>query len=332
MPSPPSNSRPNNYKRAAQPVKPGEALGDEDLRQWMQDRRKNVDTAALIGRDKPAADTVKGIYSVSVGEGIEPTVHYCFTCDETCAYALASPAIPPYKLRAVWVRQPCACEREKEERRTSHAQKEAAEAKERREKARIFRNRALSGLMTGKPAKMTFAAWKARGEGVDDAKATVERWVTEFSPLRHRGLTLYSPSRGVGKTHLICAAGHRLLSAGFSVFVTSAADLIETARMEARRETPGNTIEYARSVDYLALDDIGTEGNVTDFVRETLYRIIDHRWKQEKPTLFTTNLLYAQLEQVIGGEMGSRIVSRMSGMATITPLIGLDYRQEEGSE
>ncbi len=71
----------------------------------------------------------------------------------------------------------------------------------------------------------------------------------------------------------------------------------------------------------LILDDIGAE-RATDFVAETIYRIINHRYIHKLPTIFTSNCDTQELADKIGERSTSRIVE----MCDIYELTGGDRR------
>ncbi len=74
----------------------------------------------------------------------------------------------------------------------------------------------------------------------------------------------------------------------------------------------------------LILDDIGAE-KATEFVSETLYRIINHRYIHMLPTIFTSNYNIQELAERIGERSASRIVE----MCEIIQLTGGDRRIEK---
>lgn len=71
----------------------------------------------------------------------------------------------------------------------------------------------------------------------------------------------------------------------------------------------------------LILDDIGAE-RVTDFVAETFYLIVNTRYNEMLPTIFTSNLAIGELAERIGDRTASRIVE----MCDIVHLTGDDRR------
>jgi DNA replication protein DnaC len=67
-------------------------------------------------------------------------------------------------------------------------------------------------------------------------------------------------------------------------------------------------LEQACRVDLLVIDDMGA-GQYTDWAADSLYRIVDTRWANERPMIVTSNLLGEELADLVG----ARIASRLSG-------------------
>lgn len=89
--------------------------------------------------------------------------------------------------------------------------------------------------------------------------------------------------------------------------------------------------EIKRYVDYdlLLLDDMGKE-KPSEYTLETLYRLIDGRIANERPTIITSNLSPEQLMRLFtidGGRLtGDAILSRLSSFQ-IVHMLGEDRRQ-----
>lgn len=69
------------------------------------------------------------------------------------------------------------------------------------------------------------------------------------------------------------------------------------------------------------LDDIGAE-KPTEWVRETLFSLIDFRYQNNKPIIFTSNFHLSNLEN----KLGKPIISRIVEMCRVIKLDGEDFR------
>ena len=91
-----------------------------------------------------------------------------------------------------------------------------------------------------------------------------------------------------------------------------------------RDETESDVLDKYSSCELLILDDLGSE-KTSDFTIQSLYLIIDRRYRNLKPTIITTNLTLPE----IGEKIDARIASRLSEMKVIEINMP-DYRKKRG--
>jgi DNA replication protein DnaC len=137
---------------------------------------------------------------------------------------------------------------------------------------------------------------------------------------------------GSGKTHLAVAILRELITSGKVVSskggkFTTVPDLLLSIR-SGFGNSSGFTQseedfvnEYAKT-PFLILDDLGAEKS-TEWATATLSAIIDKRYRELLPTIYTTNLTLDE----IGNQLSRRISSRMSD-AKIIKLSLPDYRRK----
>lgn len=110
---------------------------------------------------------------------------------------------------------------------------------------------------------------------------------------------------GTGKTHLAAAIGHYRLAMGDDPIFTVVPDLLDHLRATF---SPATTVSYdkvfsqVRSADMLILDDLGTQ-NATEWAREKLYQILNHRYETRLPTVITTSLSLDKIDARIRSRM-----------------------------
>ena len=105
------------------------------------------------------------------------------------------------------------------------------------------------------------------------------------------GLLFLGPP-GVGKTHLAVAVLKRLVERGFEcVFLDYQAllDRIRRGYDPACGASAKEAYQAALDTEVVLLDDLGAH-RVTDWVSDTVFGIINHRYNAKKATLVTTNL------------------------------------------
>lgn len=116
---------------------------------------------------------------------------------------------------------------------------------------------------------------------------------------------------GTGKTHLAQATGTAWLEArkGMVLFRVVADLLDELRSTQASDSVIGlvDVLEKYASVSLLILDDIGVD-RPTEFAKEQLFKLIDRRYRNQLPTVVTSNV---HLDDV-AERIGERLVSRLS--------------------
>ncbi len=136
-----------------------------------------------------------------------------------------------------------------------------------------------------------------------------------------RGLFLLG-AYGVGKTHLAVAVAASLADRCRVRFRTVPALLAEArSAIRGQRDAADPLLECC-DVPLLLLDDLGQEKN-SDWVWEQRFLLINYRYEQELPTVFTSNLAPEALQEKIGGAAMSRIWDMCAGVA----IDGEDHRK-----
>jgi DNA replication protein DnaC len=139
-----------------------------------------------------------------------------------------------------------------------------------------------------------------------------------------RGWLVFSGNCGTGKTHLAAGIANDYMErSGRTVIFAVVPDLLDHLRATfdpARGISYDERFTQIRDSYLLVLDDIGTE-NATPWAREKLYQIINHRYNQELPTIFTTNQPNIAIDE--------RILSRMldTTLSRRINLTGEDFRR-----
>jgi len=124
---------------------------------------------------------------------------------------------------------------------------------------------------------------------------------------------------GVGKTHQAFGAIRAAVATTRPTDwrATTAADLYADLR-------PSGGLDYDQvaKCPLLLIDDIGAAKH-SDWTEEITYRLINHRYQECTPTIFTSNVTPAELANVLG----DRIASRLTEMCTRVVMPGQDRRR-----
>ena len=215
-----------------------------------------------------------------------------------------------------------------------------------------------------------FETWASRPADQDQlvrARAACQRYVDEFlgedGRFSERGL-LFVGRSGVGKTHLAAAVLSELIRRyrvrGRFVDFTSLVHRIQSTFDPSSDDSKHQVLDPVMDCEVLVLDELGAQ-RPTQWVRDTLYLILNTRYTRRLPTLFTTN---HRLEsdsagpaaavdrftegptgferrvreevpaapkvdrQLLGHRIPASLLSRLYEMTTIVEIEAPDYRRE----
>lgn len=175
------------------------------------------------------------------------------------------------------VRCICKCDQEKLE-----AEKRQ---REREEKLKRITRLRIEGFDKSEMQRWTFdtddqqqpkvrRAMQAYADGFEDFRST------------GKGLLLFGDV-GTGKTFAAACVANALIDRGVPVLMTNFSRIIN--RIQASFEGRQEYIDSLNDFDLLIIDDLAAERN-TEFINETVYTIIDSRYRAGLPMIITTNL------------------------------------------
>lgn len=172
---------------------------------------------------------------------------------------------------------------------------------------------------------VSFRLWQAeknlerRPAMFRDAKTTLPEtadWVRRFVTNPTDSPTvLLSGITGVGKTWeawgmiRACAEGNAILGRS-CYFRTISHPAFNAAMRPGRDVAPEQVLSDLMELELLLFDDISAGYN-TGWTAENLYRLVDHRWANRKPTIYSTNLKPAELAEAVGDRVLSRLGSAL---------------------
>ena len=163
------------------------------------------------------------------------------------------------------------------------------------------------------------------------ARVKVDGYLEDWEENRDAGKGLYfCGGVGTGKTHLAVAVMNELIRRKRipSLFVT-VPELLDNLRETYNK--PGRNLDEwmdaVQNAEFLVLDDLGSE-RTTEWVRERIFVIVNHRYREALPTVFTSNIGPKDLAEQLGERTASRIIAMCDWIA----LEGDDYRETAAKE
>ena len=154
------------------------------------------------------------------------------------------------------------------------------------------------------------------------------RYVGNFAEFQKNGQgLLFWGNVGTGKTFLAGCIANALMEKNIPVLMTSFPKLLNALG----GLYSGEKNEYLKSLNQyrlLIIDDLGVERD-TPYVLETVYLVIDERYKSGKPFIITTNLSLEKLRNPADLEHG-RIYDRIMERCVPVAFSGKNYRIGRG--
>lgn len=168
-------------------------------------------------------------------------------------------------------------------------------------------------------------------DSLREAHRRARAFVDAF-PVVEKGLLLRG-RHGVGKTHLAVAIlKHAIRDKGARGFFYETRELLKLVRDSfgtAGEVTEMDVLRPVLDADVLVLDDLGAE-KTSEWVQETLGLVVNTRYAERRPTVFTTNLANTtNLDdlQSLRVQLGERTRSRLLEMCHDVEMDGPDVRE-----
>lgn len=132
---------------------------------------------------------------------------------------------------------------------------------------------------------------------------------------------------GIGKSHLLAAITKAVRRSGKKCGYKKAPEIFLDLRQSFKNDMESEVIKKYRQPIVACFDDVGAS-NVTDYAVAAWYLIIDHRYSEMTPTVFTSNLSLDKISELMGDRIASRLASGVR-----FELKGLDRRlKPQGSQ
>lgn len=159
-----------------------------------------------------------------------------------------------------------------------------------------------------------------RNESFDAAFERCKKFCENSDKIIEKGFGIYLwGDKGTGKTHLTACMANNLIRQYKQVFFTNFFEIGKSIR--ATFKGKGNEIDLINkiaNVDFLFIDDLGTEKVTRDgedtWLQEKIFEVINKRYNNMKPTIFTSNYSISSLVKDRG--LMDKTVDRILEMST----------------
>ena len=245
--------------------------------------------------------------SIREGDYRKDGIWYCGICHTPKQYNRQAGEI--------WINAMCLCECQRE----AYDREEAAWRKKSEEKE-ITRKK-ISCFPAAAMTNWTF-------ENDDRARPVVSdmcaRYCDSFGDALKDGTgILFYGGVGTGKSYYAACIANRLIEDGYTVRFDNARGYADKAF-----EDKEDFLDTISGADLLILDDLGME-RTTDYMRETVFQILDKRCQSGKPIIVTTNLTNDQLKAPRSVDE-DRVFSRLLESTVPILMKGEDRRRAAG--
>lgn len=188
------------------------------------------------------------------------------------------------------------------------AKLEREENEKMQKKFMIAENMNRSGIPKKYSSAQLSCLESVSGNKNEKAIQYASRYIAAFENIRDEGVSMiFFGSPGTGKTHIACAVAIEIIKQGFSAKYITAFDLLnEISDCFRTRESVNDAIKNYLHSDLLVIDEIGIQyGKDHDSI--WLYKIINSRYVNNRPTIIISNLSQEDLETFLGAPTYDRL-------------------------
>ena len=149
---------------------------------------------------------------------------------------------------------------------------------------------------------------------------------------RHQSI-LFVGFNGTGKSHLARSLALKACQGGYKTYYTTCSELINDLNAGVYEKNLDKRIRKYINPELLLIDEMGHDRLELQVVKEAhlLFKVIDQRYKDNKPLIFTTNIEEPDWPEFLGDPIStSAILDRIFHHSVIVRIKGPSYRKYQG--
>jgi len=175
------------------------------------------------------------------------------------------------------------------------------------------------------PATLEGFDWEFNAQAID--RQQIETLATGEFIRRGDNLVILGQS-GVGKSHIVQAAGRAACARGYRVRYITSAELLQDLTASLADHTLPERLRYYSNFDLLAIDEFGfdrIERSESSQAASLLYKVVDGRTKRS--TAMVTNISFEAWAEYLGdAPLAMALLDRVVDGAIILKIEGRSYR------
>jgi DNA replication protein DnaC len=141
---------------------------------------------------------------------------------------------------------------------------------------------------------------------------------------------LFIGNNGCGKSHLAQSLALLACQSGYRTYYTTCSELIRDLNQGVYEKTLEKRIKKYINAELLLIDEMGHDRLELQVVKEAhlLFKVIDQRYKENKPLIFTSNIEEEDWPEFLGDPIStSAILDRIFHHSVIIKIYGPSYRK-----